>query len=237
MADTVEQLEIKAIAIDQLRPATDNPRFIRRDRLDNLRESIERDPEFMWRRPILARTDGTIYAGNQRYRACVELGWKNVPAIISDITEAMAQQRGLRDNNNWGDWDDEALVQFVQDIVRADGAAGATLGFSETEMRSILAESDVALPSPQSQLPPVEHRERTRHDGEGQDGLSAAPATDSTWQAGMIKQIMLQWPAETFNTVQERLDDLRDALGVDNNTDAVTKLLEQYYEVTFGEGE
>jgi hypothetical protein len=224
-------VEIKAYPIDQLRAATDNPRFIRRDRLDNLKDSIERDPSFMWRRPVLATADGTIYAGNQRYRACLELGWKQVPAILSDITKQLAQQRGLRDNNNWGDWDDEALVAFVQDIARFDKDGAATLGFTDSEIRAILAESDVA----------VQHRERSRSDDDDdddddQDGLRVPSQTEeggSVWQEGTIKQIVLQWPAETFNGVQEKLESLRAALGVDNNTDAVTKLLEQYYEVAF----
>lgn len=229
-------LEIRAVPIEQLRTATDNPRFIRRDRLDNLKESIERDPDFMWRRPVLARTDGTIYAGNQRYRACTELGWKTIPAIVSDITESLAQQRGLRDNNTWGDWDDEALIQFIQDIARTDADGTATLGFNDVAIRTMLAESDVARPTPQSELPPVQHRERTRYEEDGEEGeeqtpLHSAPAQDgSAWQEGTIKQVVLQWPADVFNGVQEKLDALRDALKVDNNTDAVTKLLEGFYD-------
>jgi ParB-like chromosome segregation protein Spo0J len=235
-------VEIRTYPVEQLRAATDNPRFIRRDRLDNLKDSIQRDPSFMWRRPVLATADGTIYAGNQRYRACLELGWKQIPAILSDVTKQLAQQRGLRDNNSWGDWDDESLLAFVRDIARFDMESTATLGFTDTEIRSILAESDMAQPTPQSQLPPVDQRDRTRYEDaeteDPDDGLHVQ-ATDgeSTWQEGTIKQIILQWPADTFNGVQEKLEPIREALEVDNNTDAVTKLLEQFYDATMTGGE
>jgi hypothetical protein len=49
-----------------LTPAPWNPRSIKDERFQNLCRSIEADPEFLWRRPILAQADGTIYAGNQR---------------------------------------------------------------------------------------------------------------------------------------------------------------------------
>ncbi len=58
-----------ATPLTALRPSPWNPRTISDDRFQNLCHSIQADPDFLWRRPILAQADGTIYAGNMRYRA------------------------------------------------------------------------------------------------------------------------------------------------------------------------
>lgn len=56
-------LGVEAIPLARLHPAP-----------WNLVRSIQADPDFLWRRPILATADGTIYAGNMRYRAAQHLG-------------------------------------------------------------------------------------------------------------------------------------------------------------------
>ena len=62
-------VEVTAVPLHLLQPAPWNPRVIKEARFQNLCGSIQADPEFLWRRPILAQADGTIYAGNMRYRA------------------------------------------------------------------------------------------------------------------------------------------------------------------------
>ncbi len=59
----------EGVPLDRLHPAPWNPRTIKDERFQNLVRSIQADPDFLWRRPILAMADGTIYAGNMRYRA------------------------------------------------------------------------------------------------------------------------------------------------------------------------
>ena len=62
------------VALAALSPAPWNPRTIKDERFENLCRSIEADPEFLNHRPVLAMADGTIYAGNMRYRAAQHLG-------------------------------------------------------------------------------------------------------------------------------------------------------------------
>ncbi len=81
----------RAVPLELLRPAPWNPRTIKDDRFQNLCRSIEADPEFLWRRPILAMADGTIYAGNMRFRAVQHLGMETVPALIEDVPESLAK--------------------------------------------------------------------------------------------------------------------------------------------------
>ena len=86
------------VSLVALTPAAWNPRSINDERFTNLCRSLEADPDFLQLRPILATTDGTIWAGNMRYRAAQKLGWETIPAILVDIPEALAKERALKDN-------------------------------------------------------------------------------------------------------------------------------------------
>lgn len=121
----------------KLKPAEWNPRTIRDERFKNLCESIQADPEFIWRRPILATADGTIFAGNMRYRAVQHLGWKSVPAIVEDVPEKLAKERALRDNAQWGDWHEDQLAEMVYQMA-ADGSDVKLLGIEDDELARLL---------------------------------------------------------------------------------------------------
>lgn len=68
-ATTPETPQAAAVPLSALQPAPWNPRSISDERFQNLCHSVETDPEFLWLHPILATKDGTIFAGNVRYRA------------------------------------------------------------------------------------------------------------------------------------------------------------------------
>jgi hypothetical protein len=123
-------------------PAPWNPRTIRDERFKNLCASIEADPEFLWRRPILAMADGTIYAGNMRYRAASHLGLATVPAIVEDVGETLAKERALRDNAQWGDWQDDQLAEMVYQMA-ADGSDVKLLGIEPGDLAKMLGEVGV----------------------------------------------------------------------------------------------
>lgn len=126
-----------AVALPELHPAPWNPRTITDERFQNLCRSIQADPEFLWRRPVLAQRDGTIYAGNLRFRAAVHLGMETVPAIIEDVSDQVAKERALRDNQQWGEWVDDDLSALLARL-REDGSDLALLGFDERELQQLL---------------------------------------------------------------------------------------------------
>lgn len=119
----------KLVPVSALRQAPWNPRRTSRARLDALKRAIAADPEFLWMRPILASADGTVYAGNQRLAAAVELGMTEVPAIVADVPDDLARARAVRDNVHAGEWAEDALA----DIVAASPDASA-LGLADTEL-------------------------------------------------------------------------------------------------------
>jgi hypothetical protein len=101
-----------------------NPRKIEREQLDRLKESIERDPEFLTMRPIVIEADGTILAGNQRYAALKELGRDEIPdewvlRCPADLSEEKRKRFILIDNSPdgmSGDWKLNKLLESFADI-------------------------------------------------------------------------------------------------------------------------
>lgn len=48
-----------------------------------------------------------------RYRAALELGWSEVPAVLDILTEEEARLRALRDNNHAGEYDELGLAEVT----------------------------------------------------------------------------------------------------------------------------
>lgn len=115
-----------------------NPRSISEAALESLCHSMTTDSGFMWARPILAREDGEIYAGHQRYRAALRLGWATVPAIVENVSDVVAKERALRDNNQWGTWEDDGLSALLAGLKDA-GAQVEYLGFEDDDLARLLA--------------------------------------------------------------------------------------------------
>lgn len=139
---------VRLVPLTQLHPAPWNPRLIRDERFKNLCQSIQADPDFLLRRPVLAQADGTIYAGNMRYRAVQRLGWKEVPAILDDIPGRLAKERALRDNREWGADQEDELAALLYEL-KTDGSELELLGFEPKELDQLLASVGVGEPIPE----------------------------------------------------------------------------------------
>src|SRR5688572_15148494 len=132
---------VRPVSLLSLHPAEWNPRLIKDERFQNLCASIQADPDFLWRRPVLAQADGTIYAGNMRYRAAQHLGMETMPAIIEDIPDQLARERALRDNAQWGEWQEDELAELLYRL-REEGSDLGILGFDERELQKLLDSLD-----------------------------------------------------------------------------------------------
>ena len=87
-------LEPLLVDMDRVHPHPDNPR--NESDTDAIRESIETNGLY---RPIYARTDGTILAGNHTYAAALELGAHPHPRRPSrDVDDERANRIMLIDN-------------------------------------------------------------------------------------------------------------------------------------------
>lgn len=139
----------RMVPVAELKPAPWNPRIITEERFRNLQKAMSSDPGFLELRPILATKDGTIYAGNMRFRAAVALGRTEVPAIVEDVDEATAKQRAVRDNEQWGEWQEESLAELLAGITE-EGGDVAILGLDERELERLVGvgSGQVAGPEP-----------------------------------------------------------------------------------------
>jgi len=96
-------MEIRKITDIKLNP--NNPRLIKDDKFKKLVQSIKDFPEMLDIRPIVVNKDMIILGGNMRYRACKEAGIKEIPVIVTDLSEDKQREFLIKDNTSGGEWD------------------------------------------------------------------------------------------------------------------------------------
>jgi hypothetical protein len=123
-----------------------NPRQINEPQLKKLCESIKRDPQFMALRPIVVDETGVILGGNQRYKACLELGMVEVPdewvVCAKDLTPEQQKRFIVVDNappGMAGDWDMDELEMSFSDI----DLPGLGFDFGGDAEESLLEEEEI----------------------------------------------------------------------------------------------
>ena len=158
----IESVTAMAVPLVELRPAPWNPQSITEERFQNLCDSIRADPDFLCRRPVLAQADGAIYAGNMRYRAAQHLGMKTVPALVEDVSDRLARERALRDNAQWGEWEEDELASLLARL-GSEGSDLDIVGFDERDLQRLLdsIECPPALGDPDD-LPALPDEPETR---------------------------------------------------------------------------
>jgi DNA modification methylase len=98
------------IETNKLRTHPNNPRFIRKEKLESLKRSISEDPKLLTVRPLLVNPQMEVFAGNQRLRACIELEWEAIPCHVLDWTEEEQRRAMIKDNAAAGEWDQDMLA-------------------------------------------------------------------------------------------------------------------------------
>lgn len=106
-------MEVIYRKIADIHPLPDNPRTIGPEDLERLKESIRNNPDYLEAHPLVLsdRTGEMIVIdGNQRLRACLEMGMEEVPtALLSGLTEEREQEIIIRANVLNGKWDEMIL--------------------------------------------------------------------------------------------------------------------------------
>lgn len=110
----------------QIKDVPKNPRFIKDERYEALKKSIEDDPEMLYLRELVAYDNHgelVVILGNMRYRAMKELGYKDAPVkVLPTETDAKKLRAYIqKDNIAFGqnDWDllgNEWDVKELQDF-------------------------------------------------------------------------------------------------------------------------
>lgn len=121
-------MEVIYRKIADIHPLPDNPRKIEPDDLERLKESIRNNPDYLEAHPLVLsdRTGELIVIdGNQRLRACLEMGWEEVPtALLHGLDEEREKEIIIRANVNNGKWDIDKLLAWNPDDLMSWGVDG-----------------------------------------------------------------------------------------------------------------
>lgn len=103
--------KIQKVSISAVKENDANPRFINKHKFKKLVASVKEFPEMLSLRPIVVDKDNVILGGNMRYKACKEIGLKEVYIIqADDLTDKQAQEFIIKDNVGFGEWDWDILA-------------------------------------------------------------------------------------------------------------------------------
>jgi len=103
--------KIEKVSISSITENAANPRTINKHKFQKLVNSVKEFPEMLSLRPIIVNKDNVILGGNMRYKACKELGLKEVYIIqAADLTDKQAQEFIVKDNVGFGEWDWDVLA-------------------------------------------------------------------------------------------------------------------------------
>src|SRR4249919_3976166 len=114
--DSLADPRVVELPLDALRPWPENPRVIRPERLEALKAALVADREMLWARPLIALSSGEVICGNQRLLAAQELNWKTIPTLTVELDRERARLWALRDNNAYGEWDEQALAELLAEL-------------------------------------------------------------------------------------------------------------------------
>ena len=100
--------------INDIKLNPNNPRFIKDDRYQKLKNSIKDFPKMMKLRPIIIDNDNVIIGGNMRYLVMKDMGYTEIPEgwVVKgeDLTDEERRKFIIVDNVPFGDWDYDTLA-------------------------------------------------------------------------------------------------------------------------------
>lgn len=112
--------EIQYLQVSDLHVSKNNPRKITKKQVDLLRASLEEDPTYLERRPILValmKGKYIIYAGTQRFLTIKEMGETKVPCFVEEnLSKEDFDRRMLLDNAHYGHWSFDAVMNDFKDF-------------------------------------------------------------------------------------------------------------------------
>lgn len=165
MAFEVKNLRLHELELNegQMYGLPKNPRWIRDKRFEALKKSIEDAPEMLGLREILVyplddveghKGKYIIIGGNMRYRACLELGYQELPCKIIPLETPVKKLREyvIKDNEGFGQNDWELLASE----------------WEQEELQDWGMELDYVAPGEGDNWDDMDDTE-TKKDGEGED--------------------------------------------------------------------
>jgi ParB-like chromosome segregation protein Spo0J len=125
--------EIRNVPLAEIQ---EHPNNARKGDMGAIQDSV--DENGFWGTIVVQKSTGFIVAGNHRYRAAKEAGFKEVPVAFVDVDDTKAKKILAADNrtSDLGDYDNEALARLLGDL-KADEALDG-IGYSSEDIALIL---------------------------------------------------------------------------------------------------
>ncbi len=137
--------KIEYISVDSIINHPNNPRIIKDEKFRQLCDSIKGNKDFFETRPILCNKQMVVFAGNMRLNAARDIGMKEVPTAVMDISEARQREIMIRDNINQGEWQWDVLANNfqIEELINL-GFEKADLNFFENKEDDFNEEEELA---------------------------------------------------------------------------------------------
>ncbi|MCZ8155540.1 MAG: ParB/RepB/Spo0J family partition protein [Leptospira sp.] len=140
-AYTEKKQPSSTIDLNSIQPNPLQPRLIGKEDVEDLVQSMDRLGLI---EPILVRKDKSkfmIVAGERRYRAALKLGWKEIPAIITDADEDICYEMSLAENEkrkNLNPWEVGRAIQYLRkDKKKTAEEVSKLLGYTERYIKQL----------------------------------------------------------------------------------------------------
>jgi len=102
------------VKLSAIKPNPSNPRLIKDEKFEKLKQSIKDFPQMMELRPMVVDETMTLLGGNMRFKALQDLGYKEIPdnwlKKASELTEEQKKEFIIKDNVGFGEWEWEQLA-------------------------------------------------------------------------------------------------------------------------------
>lgn len=105
------------IALSSIIVNETNPRSVKDADYNRLKRSLQKDPEILTVRPLVlhSKNNYKLLAGEQRYNALLDLGYKEVPvnwiSFADELNDEQKRRFVLLDNDHAGIWDLPKLTE------------------------------------------------------------------------------------------------------------------------------
>jgi DNA modification methylase len=174
-------IKIVNVKIEDLIPASYNPRKSSKEQNETLKTSLEK---FGFVDPIIANSNpermNTIIGGHFRWRTAKEMGFKECPVVYVDIADIEKEKElNIRLNKNTGEFDFNLLKDFDKGLL-------ADVGFSSEELDKIFP---VLADDKDDEVPEVNEETTTKIGDIFQLGRHRVMCGDST-DAGAVAVLM-----------------------------------------------
>lgn len=147
----MKTLKMENVLTQELKPDPRNARKHDRENIEAIKASLER---FGQQKPIVVSQDNIVIAGNGTLQAALELGWKSLAVVRSDLKDwtgfALADNR----TSDLSRWDDNVLAALLSELTYSP----EEIGFDEGFIEALAISPHSSLDDPFEESSPVEHK-------------------------------------------------------------------------------